>query len=447
MVHEQKNKEKINKNMKAWKLFLEDLEKKIGVSTVRKWLSSLEVIKFDACNLYLEAENHFQAQWFQEHIKPILDKSFYNENFHKIKVHLSVKNVQKKEKQPIEKKFETQSDALDPYSTFSLFIASENNLMTLKLLKEATIKNSLFNPIFLYGPKGSGKTHLLQACAHKYKERKLNVFYVNAQSFTNHVVEAIRNGSMQDFRKTYRNLDVLIIDDIHIFSKKYATQEEFFHTFNTLHTQGKTIIISANIATNSMHDIESRLISRFEWGITLKLEKLEKKELKLILKNESQLLNLKLDDQSEKFILDTFTNIISIKKALKTITLHSHLEKSVSYDFNKIKKYLSSLINEEKANTLTHDKIINEVSIYFGITTKDILGKSQTKECALPRQFSMYLCRELLKMPYMKIGSLFKRDHSTVMTSVKGIKNYLETKNIEISSAYMELSKKLNIFS
>jgi chromosomal replication initiator protein len=196
-----------------------------------------------------------------------------------------------------------------------------------------------------------------------------------------------------------------------------------------------------------MHDIESRLISRFEWGISLHLEKLEKKELKIVLKNQAELLNLKLDIQIEKFILDTFTNIKSIKKALKTITLKSHLENSNILSLDKIKEYLSSLIEEEKEEILTYDKIINEVSIYFGITTKDILGKSQTRECALPRQFSMYLCRELLKMPYMKIGKVFKRDHSTVMTSVNSIKSYLETKNIQISNAFFEISKKLTIFS
>jgi chromosomal replication initiator protein len=433
--------------MKAWNLFLQDLEKKLGVATVSKWLASLEVVKFDACNLYLEAENHFQAQWFNEHIRPILDKSFYNENFHKIKVHLSIKNAQKKENQQVEKKIIIKSDPLDPYSTFSLFVASENNLMTLRFLKEATVNNPPSNPIFIYGSKGCGKTHLLQACAHKYKEKKLNVFFANAQTFTDHVVEAIRNGTMQDFRKTYRNLDVLIIDDIHILSKKYATQEEFFNTFNTLHSTNKTIILSANTPTNSMQDIESRLISRFEWGITLKLEKLMRKELRQILKNESQILNIELDDQTEKFILDTFANIITIKKALKTIVLQSHLENSVSIEFEKIKKYLSSLVDEEKEFTLSCEKIINEVGVFFGITSKDILGKSQTKECALPRQFSMYLCRELLKMPYMKIGFIFKRDHSTVMTSISRIKNYLDSKNAELSSAYIELSKKLNIFS
>jgi len=433
--------------MKAWTLFLKELEKRIGVATVRKWLYSLKVIKFDACNLFLEAENHFQAQWFQEHIRPIVKKGFYNENYHQIKVHLTVKNSVQKSKIRHENKFKIQSDQLDTYSTFSFFIASEKNLMTLKLLKEATVKGSFANPIFLYGPSGCGKTHLLQACAKKFKERDLNVFYVNAQSFTDHVVGAIRNSSMQDFRQTYRNLDVLIIDDIHIFAKKYATQEEFFHTFNTLHTDGKTIIISANVAANSMHDVESRLISRFEWGISLSLEKLEKKELKIVLRNQAELLNLKLDTEIEKFILETFHNIKSIKTALKTIVLKAHLEESPHLDLPVIKHYLSDLIQRAKNTSLTHDKIINEVSIYFGITTKDILGKSQTRECALPRQFSMYLCRELLKMPYMKIGKIFQRDHSTVMTSVNSIKTNIESKNMEVAGAFSEVSKKLNTFT
>ncbi|NGX33401.1 MAG: hypothetical protein K1060chlam4_01466, partial [Candidatus Anoxychlamydiales bacterium] len=339
------------------------------------------------------------------------------------------------------------SDPLETYLTFAFFIASEKNLMSVKLLKETVDKGTSFNPIFLYGPKGSGKTHLLQATAHKFKEKNLNVFYVNAKSFTNHVVDAIRNGNMQDFRKAYRNLDVLIIDDIQIFSKKFATQEEIFHTFNTLHSNNKTIILSSNVPVNMLDDIEPRLISRFEWGISLFLEKLEKKELKIVLNNQASILNLQLNPQIEKYIIDNFKSIISIKKALKTLALNEHLENQKSLELHKIKKYLSPLIEQENEKTLSQDIIINEVSIYFGITSKDILGRSQTKESTLPRQFSMYLCRELLKMPYMKIGKIFTRDHSTVMTSVKTIKRDLETKNADIYSAFMEVTKKLNNFS
>jgi len=433
--------------MKAWKLFLSDLEKKIGAATVRKWLYSLKVIKFDACNLYLEAENHIEARWFEEHIRPILKKGFYNENFHKIKVHLSIKNADLKFKNIKDEKNQIVSDPLETYLTFAFFIASEKNLMSVKLLKETIDKGTSFNPIFLYGPKGSGKTHLLQATAHKFKEKNLNVFYVNAKSFTNHVVDAIRNSNMQDFRKAYRNLDVLIIDDIQIFSKKFATQEEFFHTFNTLHSNNKTIILSSNVPVNMLDDIESRLISRFEWGITLFLEKLDKKELKIVIKNQASILNLHINPQIEKYIIDNFKSIISIKKALKTLALNEHLEGQKSLELHKIKNYLNPLIEQENANILNQDIIINEVSIYFGITSKDILGRSQTKENTLPRQFSMYLCRELLKMPYMRIGKIFTRDHSTVMTSVKTIKKDLENKNTDIYSAFMEVTKKLNSFS
>jgi len=430
--------------MKAWNLFLEDLEKKIGVATVQKWLRSLKIIKFDACNLYLEAENHFQAQWFYEHIKPILKKGFYNENFHKIKVHLSISNSFQKPKIPQEKQFEFKSDSLDPFATFSFFIASEKNFVTLKLLKEAIEKKTSFNPIFFYGLKNCGKTHLLQACAHKLKEKNLNTFFVNAQTFTNHVVDAIRKSKMQDFRKTYRNLDALIIDDIQIFSKKYATQEEFFHTFNTLHSKEKIIIISSNVHPNSLHDIESRLISRFEWGLSLFIERLEKKELKIVLKNQTNLLGLKINKEIEKYILDNFTNIVSIKKALKIISLNAHIENRSTLEINNIINYLSDLLEKEKENILTHDKIINEAASYFGITSKDILGKSQTKECTLPRQFCMYFCREFLKLPFMTIGRIFQRDHSTVMTSVNNIKKSLDNKNLEISSSFLEISKKIN---
>ena len=196
-----------------------------------------------------------------------------------------------------------------------------------------------------------------------------------------------------------------------------------------------------------LDDIEPRLISRFEWGISLFLEKLEKKELKIVLNNQASILNLQLNPQIEKYIIDNFKSIISIKKALKTLALNEHLENQKSLELHKIKKYLSPLIEQENEKTLSQDIIINEVSIYFGITSKDILGRSQTKESTLPRQFSMYLCRELLKMPYMKIGKIFTRDHSTVMTSVKTIKKDLETKNTDIYSAFMEVTKKLNNFS
>ena len=426
--------------MKAWNNLLLELEKRFGANTIRQWLYPLKIIKFDACNLYLEAENFFQAQWFEEHIRPIIKNNFYNENYRPIKVHLMIANIAKNEKIKEEKnRLTIQSDSIDTYSTFPFYIVTEKNLSTVQILKESISGINSFNPIYIYGPKNSGKTHLLQASAHKLKEMKKNVLFISASTFTSHVIEAIRTAQMQTFRQAYRNLDALIIDDIHLLAKKFATQEEFFHTFNSLHMSGRTIIVSSNQAQNSLIAIEKRLISRFEWGISLAIDKLL--DLKLVLQNQLTLLKMSLSKEIEKYLLDTFKNIFSLKKAIKTLAFN---ESTAFSDLDKVKSYLTHLVKEENEIKITPERIITAVSSFYGITSTDILGKSQTKECTFPRQFCMYLCREILKMPYMRIGSFFKRDHSTVMTSVNSIKNLVTSQNKDACVALAEISRNLD---
>ncbi len=433
--------------MKAWQKFIKNIENKLGKDTADKWLGSLKIITFDACNLYLEAENFFQIKWFEEHIRPLVKKDLLNENFHPIKVHLSLTSSKKQDQQISQKEnlFEVKQDSLDPTCTFENFISSDKNSVVHKLLEEVCTQNSsVFNPIFIYGPIGSGRSHLLMATANQLKQNNKKVFYVNAQTFTDHVVEAIRFGKMQEFRNAYRNADVLIVDDLHVFSNKNATQEEFFHTFNTLHSRSSIIILGANHAPSQLTDIEPRLISRFEWGISLGLELLKKEDLKKALKKHSDFLKITLNKEIESFLLENFKNISSLKKAIKTVALNLHLENKLEFSILDIQRYLSNLIEEENKNVLTPDKIIDQTAIYFGLRNDDILGKSQTRECTMPRQFSMYLCRELLRMPFMKIGKYFKRDHSTVITSIKAIQKQIDTKNADIHHAFLDVSKKLS---
>ena len=163
--------------MKAWFNLLKQIEKKVGIFSANKWLYSLKIIKFDACNLYLQAENYFQAQWFEEYVKPFLKKGFYNENFHPIKVHLTIANdIIKQKSISYIREFKIESTPLNDYFKFHFFIVSEKNLMPIKILNESSSSMHQFTPIYLYGPKKSGKTHLLQACAHKLTERNLKVF-------------------------------------------------------------------------------------------------------------------------------------------------------------------------------------------------------------------------------------------------------------------------------
>jgi chromosomal replication initiator protein len=259
--------------MQAWDDFLNAEEHRLGKEVAAKWLRSLRVIRFDACNLYLEAKDPFQIRWFEEHVRPGIQTRLQNNNSHPIKVHLKAASTEPSEKKPPKKKWEPSllkitSDPLDSFATFEHFAADGNNQIPYQLLYN--LEQGSFNPIFLHGPTGSGKTHLLMAMAAKTKQK---VLFVNAETFTEHVVQAIRLGWMQEFRNAYRKVDLLIIDDIHLFAKRTATQEEFFHTFNALNLEKKQIVLSSALPPHLLQGIEERLISRFEWGITLCLEK------------------------------------------------------------------------------------------------------------------------------------------------------------------------------
>jgi chromosomal replication initiator protein len=304
-----------------------------------------------------------------------------------------------------------------------------------------------FNPLYLYGPTGCGKTHLLMSLTQTFRAQGLRSIYVRAEQFTDHVVTAIRAGEMSTFRQAYRNTDLLIVDDVHVFSRKGATQEEFFHTFNTLHLEGKQIILSANCAPQELQLIEPRLVSRFEWGIVLPLKPLLAEELKYMLQVKSQALHFFLPAKVLEFLLETFTsNPKALIKAFEALVLRLHLDAHHSIQnltVSAVKALLSDLLIEEQKSALTPPKIIQAIAEHYGIRTEDILGKSQTRECALPRQLAMHLCREKLKMPFMKIGDLFSRDHSTVMASVKSIQKSLKEDHRDITGAWHAILKKL----
>jgi chromosomal replication initiator protein len=447
--------------MQAWEKFVSVQEAELGTETIQKWLKTLKVVRFDACNLHLEAKDAFQAMWFEEHIRQKVLTKLLNNNNKRIKVHLSVANTQnkptksksKKDKQPevLTPKFTLIFDELDPQCTFKNFVVAEANQLSYQVvIKVSSISHELgtFNPIYLHGSTGAGKTHLLMAAGHELRNLGFNVIYSRAQTFTDHVVSAIRAGEMSTFRQAYRNIDILIIDDVHLFSRKAATQEEFFHTFNTLHIAGKQMILSANCAPGELQLIEPRLISRFEWGISLSLETPGTEELSQIVQQKAEMMSYPLHPKVIEFLLETFKNSKSLSRALEALVLRSHLNQS-SGKTNALltaplaKQILSDLILEEEKAALTPIRIIQEVAQAFGIRQEDILGKAQTRDCVLPRQIAMHLSRHQLKMPFTKIGDLFGKDHSTVMSSVKLIQKGIDTDDREIAGTYHSILKKL----
>lgn len=465
--------------MQAWEKFLSLQDAELGVETVNKWLRSLQVERFDACNLYLKASSSFQILWFEEHIRKKAQASLFNNNQKKISIHLSEESSHKTELSPKEltrveskllrekpnplEQFSITFDAPDPNCRFDAFVPSKSNPLPHKILfqiagydeelkKITPLKNepALYNPLYLYGCKGSGKTHLLMATAQAMLTHGLSVIYVRAETFTDHVVSAIRAGEMSKFRQMYRNVDVLIIDDVHIFSRKWATQEELFHTFNALHVEGKQMIFSGNVLPMEFQNIEPRLTSRFEWGIVLPLESPQKEDLRKILIAKTQVLNYLIGPKIIEFLLETFSSSSkALTRALEALILRIHLKGArlrispTQLTIPFVRQQLEDLILLEQDAALTPEKIIQNTAGFFGIRPEDILGKAQSRDCALPRHLAMYLCRTQLKIPYMKIGDLFGKDHSTVMSSVKLIQKGLDSNEEEIINAFNSLLKTL----
>lgn len=451
--------------MQAWEDFLREQETELGKETVEKWLRPLKIEKFDACNLYLKADDTFQCLWFEEHIRGRANR-LVNGNNKKIKVHLSSsKNEEQKGKKnkgkgskfqdqsAFKTEFKLQFDQLDPYSTFSNFLETESNKLVYQLFREISqnsnpaIQLGTFNPIFVYGPSGSGKSHLLIGLAHALTSNGYKVVYSRAETFTEQVVSSIRAGEMSQLRQIYRNVDVLIIDDLQVFSRKLATQEEFFHTFNTLHIEGKQIVLASNCYPQELQHIEPRLVSRFEWGIALPVKIVSQDNLKKILEIKAKALKFPLSNIVMEFLVETFTsNPKSLIRAFEALVLRIHLDPRYTLaqlTLPTTKSLLADLIEAELKKVITPSLIIQAVAEHYELRAEDILGKSQKRECVLSRQIAMHLCREKLKLPFMKIGEFFSRDHSTVMSSIKHIKKLMDDEHLETASALHAIKKKI----
>jgi chromosomal replication initiator protein len=427
--------------MRAWEELLATLEKQLGSEVITKWLRPIKIVRFDAANLYLEA-TPFQRNWFEEHIHPRISHLFRNNNHRPIRIHWE--NQISKPVLPTPT-LSFAGDPLEPTYRLDHFLPIQP--IALELAREVVQqRRARFNPIVFFGETGAGKTHLLMGIAAGLVEQQRSVLYLHANTFTEHVVQAIRLSQMQELRKKVRGVDVLLIDDIDQFARKTTTQEEFFHTFNTLHSSDKQIVLSSSQAPHLLQEIEQRLISRFEWGIAVPLPSPSREQVKLRLVEKMRLLKLAHVPEIAPFLLDRFRSSPKAPlHALQVLALRIGAAQQPSVA--QMEQLLLDQLHKEHTSSLTSEKIIYATATYFDIDKEALLGKSHVRTCVEPRKVAMYLHRKLLKFSLQKIGRIFHRDHSTVISSIRDVEDAFALRKAPFAQAIETLSQNLIILN
>ena len=316
--------------------------------------------------------------------------------------------------------------------TFDTFIVgSSNKFAHAAALAVATTPAMAYNPLFIYGGSGLGKTHLLHAIMHEIEKNhpEMNILYIKGEDFTNDLVESIRQNSQIQFRNKYRQTNVLLVDDIQFIAGKESTQEEFFHTFNALYESKKQIVLTSDRPPKEIQTLEDRLRTRFEWGLIADIQPPDLETRLAIIRRKAELLNIAIPDEVSEYIGNRLkNNIRQLEGAVKKIKAYNLLAgdpPSIAIAQNAIR----DVLNDNQPVPVTVDRIISEVSRTFGVTSDDIRGKARSGNVSSARQVAMYVVREITQMSTSLIGSEFgNRDHSTVVYAIQKVTEDMQAK-------------------
>jgi chromosomal replication initiator protein len=319
---------------------------------------------------------------------------------------------------------------LNPRNTFETFVVGSNNQMAhAASMAVAQAPAQAYNPLFLYGETGLGKTHLMHAIGHAIlrHNQESRVAYLSTEKFTNEFIQALQENSLTKFRQRYRHADVLLLDDVQFLAGKERIQEEFFHTFNDLFESGKQIVLTSDRRASEIQKLESRLVSRFEWGLPADIQAPDLETRLAILRTKAQTLNCNLPEQILNFIAQNITkNIRRLEGALLKVSSYSALT-SKPLDLATAERLLHDVLMEQAQNILTIETIQKRVADHFQIRHSDMTSKRRPNNIAIPRQIAMFLARTLTKHSLQEIGDAFGgRDHGTVIHACKAVDNMCE---------------------
>ncbi|MGE5197343.1 MAG: chromosomal replication initiator protein DnaA [Deltaproteobacteria bacterium] len=420
---------------KIWERASEYLQEKLGETTFETWILPLTASLKNERELTLLAPDHFFRDWVDKHYRGVIQEALTLAAKQDIAVDLQVNSqdayagahpVQESPPQPAE--FPTSGLNLNPRYTFENFVVGPSNRHAHAYsMAVADSPAKTYNPLFIYGGVGLGKTHIMQAICNyvKKKSPNLKICYLTSERFTNELIDAIQHHSTAGFRQKYRNVDILVIDDIHFIAGKESTQEEFFHTFNVLYDAHKQIIISSDRPPKEIANLQDRLVSRFNWGLTTDIQPPDMETRVAILKKKIEREPVSVPDDVIFFIAQLIkTNIRELEGALIRTAAYSLLEeKPITLELAK--EVLKDLLKEPK-KLITVDFIQRCVAEEFALSLHDLKTKRRTKNIVLPRQVAMYLSRELTDLSLPEIGEFFGgKDHTTVLHSCNKIKEVI----------------------
>jgi chromosomal replication initiator protein len=326
-----------------------------------------------------------------------------------------------------------ENSMLNPKYTFDRFIVGKSNQLAHAASRRVAETPAMgYNPLFLYGGSGLGKTHLLHAIGHEALRRfsGIKVVYVTSEKFTNDMINAIRDGRNEQFRTVYRSADILLIDDVQFIAGKESTQEEFFHTFNALHGANKQIVLSSDRPPKAILTLEERLRSRFEWGLTADVQPPDIETRIAILRAKAESMDVRVPNEVIDFIARKVqSNIRELEGALNRIAAYAQLNQMpVTVDLAAAT--LNDLGGNQRRRPITHERIVETVSSFFNLEPEDLKTGSRSREVLVPRQIAMYLMREEIETPFIQIAAYFgKRDHTTAMHSYEKIEGMVESDN------------------
>jgi chromosomal replication initiator protein len=410
----------------VWEEILANLEKSVAKHSFENWLKPLRPVAYGDKTVYIAAPNNFSRDWLTQSYAPLLRQAFSQA----LGTELAVKFILSDEipfysSQTLRTDPLSATPALNSKYTFDSFVVGNSNRFAhAAALAVAEAPARAYNPLFIYGGVGLGKTHLMHAIGQHIltKEPALKISYVTTEKFTNELIDALRMNQTLKFREKYRNVDVLLVDDIQFLAGKERTQEEFFHTFNTLYEATRQLVISSDRPPKEIPTLEERLRSRFEWGLISDIQPPDLETRVAILRKKAQSGHIEVPDETLIHIADKIqSNIRELEGAFIRVVAYAALTNNpVSPE--TASTVLKDAFNLTRPRVVTVNKIQETVASYFNLKNEDLKTKKRTRQVAYPRQIAMYLTRELTDLSLPKIGESFGgRDHTTVLHACEKI--------------------------